>query len=217
MMAGPTCMLPRWPAYSREKVQDDDSQICRSVGESSNCDAKARLYLQLRCSDFAFEICLHFSSTALELLQALPSCLCGFPKVWWPNLTQPDSLPNLSSKSQIVDDIHSLRRTKFGGWTLEMYCCRQTLRLEVDPPNCLDGSWWSTLNTAPILDSLVRFVHPSEDDMPMIDWSSLVRSWTRIARTWTWTSYHDQKWCRQEVHDICTHSPRKVVPFLYLW
>jgi len=217
MMAGPTCMLPRWPAYSREKVQDDDSQVCRLVGESSNCDVKARLYLQLRCSNFAFEICLHFSSTALELLQALPSCLCGFPKVWWPDLAQPDSLPNSSSKSQIVDDVHSLRRTEFGGWTPKMYCCRQTLRLEVDPPNRLYGSWWSTLNTAPILDSLVRFVHLSEDDMSMINWSSLVRFWTRIARTWTWIAYHDQRWCHREVHDICTHSPRKVMPLLYLW
>ncbi len=56
MMAGPTCMLPRWLVYSHEKVQDDDSQVCRSVGESSNCDAKARLYLQLRCSDFAIVV-----------------------------------------------------------------------------------------------------------------------------------------------------------------
>jgi len=216
-MAGPTCMLPRWPAYSREKVQDDDSQVCRLVGESSNCNVKARLYLQLRCSNFAFEICLYFSFAALELLQALPSCLCGFPKVWWPNLAQLDSLPNSSSKSQIVDDVHSLRRMEFGGWTPEMYCCRQTLRLEVDPPNRLDGNWWSTLNTAPILDSLIRFVHLSEDDTPMINWSSLVRFWTRIARTWTWIAYHDQRWCRREVHDICTHSPRKVVSLLYLW
>ncbi len=217
MMAGLTCMLPGWPAYSREKVQDDDSQVCRLVGESSNCDVKARLYLQLRCLDFAFEICLHFSSAALELLQVLPSCLCGFPKVWSPDLAQPDSLPNSSSKSQIVDDVHSLRRTEFGGWTPEMYCCRRTLRLEVDPPNRLDGSWWSTSNTAPILNSLVRFVHLSEDDMSMINWSSLVRFWTRIARTWTWTAYHNQRWCRREVHDICTHSPRKVMPLLYLW
>ncbi len=56
------------------------------------------------------------------------------------DLAQPDSLPNSSSKNQIVDDIHSLQRMEFGGWTLEMYCYRQTLRLEVDPPNCLDGS-----------------------------------------------------------------------------
>jgi hypothetical protein len=73
------------------------------------------------------------------------------------------------------------------------------------------------LNTAPILDSFVQFVHPFEDDTPMIDWSSFVRSWTGIARTWTWSAYQDQKWCRREVHDICTHSSRKVVPFLYLW
>ncbi len=169
MMAGPTCMLPRWLAYSREKVQDDNSQVCCSVSESSNCDVKTKLYLQPRCLDSAFEICLHFSFATLELLQVVPSCLCGFPKVWWPDLAQPDFLPNSSSKSQIVDDIHSLRRMEFGGWILEMYCCRQTLRLEVDPPNCLNGSWWSTLNTAPILDSLVRFVHPFEDDTLMID------------------------------------------------
>jgi hypothetical protein len=36
----------------------------------------------------------------------LPSCLCGFPEVWWPDLAQPNFRPNSSSKSKIVDDIY---------------------------------------------------------------------------------------------------------------
>jgi len=71
MMASPTCILPRWPTYSREKVQDDDSQVCRSVGATQKPDFISNWDVQILLSKF---VCISFQ----PLLNFYKPCLHVF-------------------------------------------------------------------------------------------------------------------------------------------